>query len=207
MRSRTITQIALVLLSAVVIFTYIKPKFSDLRLIQDDIVEYKQAVSQAGEFNQKLEELLSRANGFSQANLKSLEAYLPKEIDTVLVARTISTLAAQSGLEVDSIALGESQEQIIEEEDLFVDPAIDELGLEGELIEEGLSVSTKQPLITHNFTTEVSGRYENFKKFLTALESNSYPLEIKDLKFSAGEDSDEIKFSLGLETYSLPAPK
>ena len=51
------------------------------------------------------------------------------------------------------------------------------------------------------FTVEVSGSYENFKKFLGSLEKNLRLIDIEQVNFTASGESGAIDFTLKAKTY------
>lgn len=189
---RSATQIILVILSIIVIFTYLKPEFANLRILQDEVAEYKDAVDRASQFNATLEGLLQTASSFPQKDMQALERYLPTELDTVAVARDIETIARRSGMRLAGITIDSQAE------------SSDVQSVSGA---DGVSLITaaQMALKPHTFTSTVSGTYESFKDFLVALEYNAYPLEVISLGFTSGEDEDDTTFdyTVTVETYSL----
>jgi len=58
----TLTQIGLIIISVVIVFTYIKPTFAEIGTAQEELFEYNNAVVKAEEFNTRLRELLATEN-------------------------------------------------------------------------------------------------------------------------------------------------
>lgn len=225
MRFQAITQILLVGLSLVMIFTIVRPMFETVSANQDEIEKFRNAVNTAGMFNARLSELRARAESFSQEDLSALEAYMPAEIDPLSVSRDIVAIVEENGLVLASIEAGESSEPSTDEgegmmptDPGMVDPAMDP-GMDPAMdpmmggvdagMGAGLLSEAEKMLVTQAFTLEVLGTYEQMKELLADLERNAYPLRLISLEFGGSEEgeetivSDGYTFTLELETYAL----
>ncbi len=166
------TQIILVIVSLVVIFTYIKPALLDIRTTQDELFQYSNAIDTADQLSALLSDLLATVSSFSASNLAALYEYLPDEVDTVQVMADISAIADKQGIRVVSLEVGDlelPQENVV---------------LEGEEISTSL-------LSFVDFDIKLNGSYESMKSFLKTLEQNKYPLEIMELSFGNGIKSED----------------
>ena len=193
MAYQSITQILLIVIAVVVIFTYVRPKLAEISQIQDEVAQYEEAVNKATEFNQLLASLLSQSADFSQEEIKALERYLPSEFDGATVARDLSIVANQANVVISSIAL----EEVAKERDRSNrDTGVDDSG-------------TETGLLTQNITISIIGQYADAKEFISLVENNAYPLELVSLVLDGGQgDIDEnaneqFSFTLIYETYSL----
>ena len=202
---RSAVQIVLIIISVVIIVTYIKPAFSDMKATQDETAQYQKVLDTAQSYNSELQRLLSQANSFSTSEIRALERYLPDTVDPILVMRDIDIIVRNNGMNLDSVtsedsvtSIGGSEAVGSNEEDFFDD--IDSSG-SGQV-----SAQRGPDLFSQQFTLGVSGTYEQFKTLLQDFERNAYPLEVADLSFSAAEEND-FKFGLTLETYAFSDPK
>ena len=189
MGNKAITQIILVVVSVVIITTYIKPAFEDMGNIRTEANEYQTALENANSYNNALQELYARANSFTISERRALDRYLPKKIDTVAVMRDVETIVRNNGMSLVALAsteIIESNKQ--EEKEKFV---------QGRPVERSVL-----PVNTQRFSLSVSGTYGNFKSLLQDFERNAYPLSIAEMSILSKEE-DRYDFSLTLETYSL----
>ena len=178
---KSITQIALFIISLVVIFTYIKPTFIAMKSTQDEIFQYSDASDKATQLNAQLAQLLSAEKSFAREDLMALETYLPNTIDDMAVMADITAMAGRSNLKIIKLSSGEL---ILPDEDVF---------FEGELIQSDGTVHV-------DFTVEVSGGYDSLKQMLRLIEQNKYPLEIIDLTIGEFIEDEERDVTSSLET-------
>lgn len=170
MRYGLLTQLLLIIISITLALVYIRPTLASIRVVQDELFEYSDAVAKAEEFNQRLRELLTIEKSFSAQNIASLNEFLPETIDTVQVMRDIEFIALQSNVTLGSIGASET-----------VSPT-QEFTFEDELPE-----SPTLPYV--DFTVDVTGSYNEVKNFLANVETNSYILEIVALDLAEVPDN------------------
>tara|TARA_B100000745_G_scaffold268580_1_gene194709 strand:+ start:1075 stop:1635 length:561 start_codon:yes stop_codon:yes gene_type:complete len=154
--------------------SYIKPKFDELRDLENDIVSYKAAVADATQFTSLLAELTNRADSVSAGELQALEKFLPSETDVVEVEQDIEAMAILSGLLPISIAVSDAEES---QREVFDDE-------EGEIPSDML---LERSLEAKRFNMTLVGEYDDLKSFLENLEVNAYPLKIVSLEAVSGE--------------------
>ncbi len=200
MAYRSITQIILLVIALVVIFSYIKPKMAEIKVVQDEVVQYEEAVNKATEFNMLLSSLLTKSADFTQEEVKALERYVPGDQDMVSVARDLNIIADRAGVAFVSVGLEEVRETT------------------GRSARSGAQGANEDAvgndLVSQEITVSISGTYINSKEFIKLVESNAYPLELISLELngngSEGAESLELiseeaeySFTLVYETYSL----
>lgn len=173
MRYTLITQVALIIISFVIILTFIKPMFSDIKESQDTLFQYKEAVSKASQFNARLQELIAIRDSFSQSDVALLEDFIPTEIDTLKIMKDIESIFAINGLEVASLMASDE-----------VAP-IGDTSLESDVIVSDLGID----IYYREFELKFEGTYEDLKKVLMFTEANSSLLEVAELRFDTVADA------------------
>jgi hypothetical protein len=202
MSSRTLTQLILIVLSGVVVFSYIQPQFLAIQQKEVELDEYEQALEQATQFTGLLNSLINKANSLSQAELQALERYLPSTVDEVAVLQDLETIALRSGLIPTELSIGDDTEG----GEGSVQFAQGEEGME----DDG-SLSLRDRLTTHQFSGTFSGDYQAFQSFLQNVEGNAYPMRLVTLGIAPAEESNEVTlttnyaYTLTVETYSYRA--
>ena len=190
MISNTIIQIILIIVSVIVVATYVKPTFENIKSTQDETKEYQIALENAQMFAEELTKLQAIAGSLTTSQRNKLERFLPVSTDQIAVMRDIRTIVLQNKMllnGVSSLSGATSNENVnnVQYDD------------------DGQEVLPVGPAITNQqFTVSVKGSYDNFKSLLADLERNDYLLEVKDLKLTPEEDGFYV-FALTLETYSL----
>ncbi len=162
------SQIALIILSVGIIFTYITPTLDEIKKTQDTITVYKTEREKVSDVNLKLDQIASRLNSINTDDQKKLLTYMPDSVDTVAVPRDIKAIADKNGLILKQIKYVGPQEAA--EQSTFVDP-----GMIAALPAESTDPEA------HTFAVEFEAAYEQIKQFLGDLEQNGYPLEVHDL--------------------------
>lgn len=212
MSYKFLQQIIVLAVALGAVFFYVQPKFVEIRGLQEEVTEYQEAVNRATEFNDLLNSLLNRINALSRTDLVALETFLPAEVDSVLVARDLETIAVRNNMLVESISLNETADneevQAVQSEEYY-----SEMGMEEQMME-GMAPQTRRvdtsALSKTRVDISVTGRYANFIAFLESLERNEYPLSVVELAVGgqdAGEStqtaSDISTYTVSVETYSL----
>lgn len=179
-----LTQVALIVISVTLVFTYIRPTLAEVSLVQDELFQYSDTVSKAEEFNSRLRELIAKERSFSAQNLDALANFLPQKLDPAHVMRDVEFIASGAGVTLDSITAAE-----------VVSP-VQNFAFEDE-------IPNAPVLPFSDVTIGVSGSYSSIKYFLSELERNAYLLEVVALTLSQNESSDVIETS-NLSPTELP---
>lgn len=203
MRFQAVTQIILVVISLVIVFTIIRPMFADIRGNQDEITRFREALDTVGQYNARLGELQQRARSFNTADIEALYLYVPVAVDTLSVSRDIQRIAAMNQIIVESItpitddAPAADGEQMVE----IIDP---ETGLPVGEETRSLAVEAHAGLVSGQFTLAGYGTYEQITAMLADFERNVYPLRLIKLDVTADATAAVYGITAVLETYALP---
>lgn len=185
---RSTVQILLVIISVVIVFTYIRPSFQEMKSVQDETQEYKEALENATTFNQELQRLLSVANSYSSSELRLLERYLPDRVDVIAVMRDIETIVKNNKMALTGLSSELSGTEAYNPTNVPQGQAN--------------SDTKENSLYVQQFVVETAGTYDQFKLLLQDFERNAYPLEVVRIGFIPGEGT-LYTFSIVLETYAL----
>lgn len=192
MGNSLLTQSVLIVTSIIIVVTYVRPAFSEIATIQDEITRFDSTVERANELNQALQSLIATERSFSRAELQALQKYLPQAIDEVLIMRDIQNMFKEVGLPITNLAADASEGV---QADFATDAPINQNAREIRQRND----STPQ-LMYKDFSLSFYGQYEDLKAVIESLEVNDYPLEVIDLTFTAALDPE-----LEAETIGLPA--
>ncbi len=186
------SQIALMLLSLSIIFTYVNPTLDEVKKTQDTITVYRTEQEQVSAVNMKLEQISSRLNSISTDDQRRILTYMPDSVDTIAVPRDIKAIADSVGLVVGQIKyIGPAE---AETNSAFIDPAL--IGTAPRLSEKPEA---------HTFAVDFEASYEQIKQFLSDLEKNAYPLEVHELIIKQTEGGF-LSTSMKLVTYDRITP-
>ena len=137
--------------SAVLIFTFIIPKFEAIRMTQDNIVSYQEQIANVTQINAQLQNLVSEVEAVSNRDQIALQTFLPDQVDSIAVLRTLQNITESSGVEVSSL-------EYVDSESL-----------------------TDRPLDVHTFAFTASGSYEEIGQLISSLEQNRYLFEFQQV--------------------------
>lgn len=193
------SQILFMLLSVTLVFTYIKPAFSEIDATQDKIETYVTEIDKVSLVNSKLASLVSAYNNTSQSDRLKLLTYMPDEVDTIAVPRDLFAIATQAGVIVRNIEYGGSlddEDGEVSSDLMLFDPAA-----------EPIPTVPSNESEKHLFTMSFEGSYAQVKTVLSLLEENAYPLEVHQMDVSRSEGGF-LTVEMDIVTYdrTLPVP-
>lgn len=204
MRFQAGTQIVLIIISVVIIFTVIKPKLADIGFEQNEVVTYRTALDNIGQYNQRLQNLIGQSKSMPVTDRENLFRYLPENIDAVAVGRDISNMATGNDLLLlDVVPAKPMLITTAVAEDGTVTDGTTDTGAVAPTPEEG-GPEIVGGMYSQQFKVSVVGTYEQMKGFLKDLERNAYPLKIVAFNFELKEEEGLLtQYDLTVETYSL----
>jgi hypothetical protein len=109
------SQIAIILLSGLIIFTYVKPSLLATKTIQDKITLYQQQRQKVSTVNGKLATLKSSVDTVGEDDKHRLLTYMPNTVDTIAVPRDLTFIADEAGVVVNDIKYVGLQKPIVGE--------------------------------------------------------------------------------------------
>jgi hypothetical protein len=187
------SQVALILLSLGIVFTYIKPTLSEITKTQDTIVTYQVEQTKVSEVNVKLQRVMSAVNQVSSEDQQRLLTYMPDMVDTIAVPRDLNAIASATGVILSQIKYEGPRES--NQTAQFSDPSLQLTP----------TVTGFEPE-AHVFSYVFDASYEQIKAVLAALEKNAYPLEVHDMNIEKTEGGF-LKVTMKLVTYDRMPPE
>ena len=173
------TEIIIIAISVGIVFTYIQPTFAEITKTQDDILVFRTERQKIAEVNQELAALVSKVDSVSALDRRKLLTYLPDQVDTVAVPRTLSFIVEDAGLILNQISYGGA---------LKTNNMVDETAP-----------------VAHVFSLQVEGTYAQIKQLLALMERNEYPLEVTSLSISV-LNGGFLSAQMQVVTYSYYEP-
>ncbi len=186
------SQIALILLSVGVIFTYVSPTLDGVKKNQDTIAVYQTEKAKVADVNLKLDQVATRLNSIGTDDQRRILTYMPDTVDTVAVPRDIKAIADEAGLVLTQIEYLGPEETA--SESAFVDPSL-----------LNTAPATSESPEAHTFAVDFESSYEQVKEFLSDLETNAYPLEVHELVIEQTEGGF-LSVSMKIVTYDRTLP-
>ncbi len=182
-------QIIMIIVSVAIVILHIKPQFTEIKAVQDDISLYQQEQEKVLSVYSTLADLDDQIKSIPATDLARLDTYLPDDVDNIFVMRDLFLITQAAGIEYVNTQAG------------------------GEVSGQGSSRRQQVDLDaprTHTFTLLVQGSYEEIKTLLHLLGQNEYPLEVQQLSLSPIESegevvtsaTDQLEANIVLATYS-----
>ena len=179
MRHTLITQIVLVSLSLILIFTFLKPSLGTIKTKQDDLFLYKDTIAKVEELNKALQALIATKNAFSEKDLFTLSTFIPEKIDSLKVMRDIESIFTTLKKPLVSLTADEVVAPTKNEEFEFESAtALPE-------------ASAETATIYQDFDIKFVGTYTDAKSLLSMLEKNETLVEVIELSIGAVNVSSE----------------
>jgi hypothetical protein len=185
------SQIALIILSVGIIFTYVIPSLTEIKKTQDTVTIYQTEREKVSEVSLKLDNKASQLNSISAEDQRKLLTYMPDSVDTVAVPRDIKAIADKSGIVLGQIVYEGAEDPI--SNDLVADPAAT------------VVAQTSYDPEAHAFSVTFVASYDQLKQFLGDLELNAYPLEVHDMSVGTSEEGF-LSVEMKIITYDRIVP-
>ena len=190
--AQTITQILLLIISGIAVFTIIVPTFNTIGETQQETDEYSLAIESAFTTNERLNALLRQADDFSQQERYRLYRLVPATIDPIRTAYDLEVLVEKNNLFLINLN--------VLEEFALPDPVITSSPASSE---EFVADSTNVGNIGYrDFELVTAGTYDQFKTLLADIEASAQLFEVQSVTFQS-TDSDITQFSLVMRTFGL----
>ncbi len=168
------------LLIALGIFIWvINPVYKDIGVLRSDGNQYQMALARAEEAVSKRNELVTRYNNFSDADLQRLQKLLPDNVDNIRLVVDLNSIAAKYGTGIKNIKITENS------------PA----GSRD-------AAADIKPYGSLSMTFGVSLSYDNFLRFLTDLQQNLRLTDVTAVDFTAAS-AGIYDYSITLKTYVM----
>jgi len=166
---------------------YTQPTYDNVQALNTQIAQYDEALQKATELQKIKQTLLSRYNTFNPTDVDRLKKLLPDHVDNVRLILDIDSLAGKHGMALQNVAVSAAQSS------------------QGQQTAVGTVSSAKQKYdsLTLKFTTQ--GTYDEFRTFLTDLESSLRIVDLVSLTLGRASDTNggTYTYDITLRTYWL----
>lgn len=178
----------LLIASGAIFFLYTQPTYDSLEASRAQSDQYDQALSKAAELQQLKQTLLSRYNAFNPNDLSKLQEMLPDQVDNIRLILDLDNMAEKYGMALQNVVVNSPQS---------ASP-----GAVGAISAGG----AKYDSLTLSFTTH--GTYDQFKQFLTDLESSLRIVDLVTLDIQSGGTQQagtepSFTYNMQIKTYWL----
>jgi hypothetical protein len=212
---RFLTPILAIIVSVTLFFTFIKPTFNQLKVVDGQIADYKGALDKAQQLQERIDELDKEKNSINESDLSRLQTFLPDSLDEVSIVLILDDVATRHNLVLDAIKVKSSSGKDAStqapgtlKDQLFADDpkaATKEIvGADGSTV---LRPQDNVEAVALSFG--VTGSYTDFRSFLADLEKSLALMDITSIGLKApAADSDLGSYGLGVTMYRFkPAKK
>ncbi len=181
--TRPVVPIVLLVLAVGLFSFYTNPTFDRIKALRAEEGQFDQALDKSRELQAIRDQLLSRYNTFTTADILRLEKLLPDAVDNVRLALDLDNMAASHGARIRNVTVaGERREP-----ERGARPVI---GAE------------ERPYGSVILSFSVPMTYENFIAFLKDLEQSLRLVDVTQLAFVESKGG-VYDFSVGIRTYWL----
>ena len=187
---RTLLPIFALIVAVALFFTYIRPTFEDVKIVQDETHQYEEAVDKAGQLQQRIDELKRQRNQIPIADLERVEALLPDDIDEVLVLIDLDALATEHNLILTNV--------VVDSGSIAGGGGIHDRFKNAD----APGAVSNEPFSSLDIGFGISGSYDDFREFLSELERSLVLTDVVDLQF-AEDDGEFVNVALKTRFYSL----
>ncbi len=157
-------------------FSQTSPILERITVIEKERLAFSEAQASNEQFKELLREKNIVFNQIDESKKVLLKKFLPDSIDNVRLIIDINQIASDNGMTIRNISIKGNDSNSIGPD------------------------SRTYGIATLGFS--VSGPYQTFKKFLTALETSLRLVDVTSLSFSAG-DKDQYEYNVEIKAYWL----
>ena len=189
--TRYIISLVLILAAGAIFFMYTRPTYDSVQVQALQIAQYDSALDKAAQLQAVKQNLLTKYNNFSPADLDRLKKLLPDHVDNVALILDLDNLASHYGLGLSNVDVSTPASATASK------TAVGALGAAG----------LKHDSLNIKFSTH--GTYTQFSEFLRDLETSLRVVDLVSLSISGastqGEGTQEpiYQYSVSLRTYWL----
>ncbi len=177
---KNITAIFLIVLSIGLFFTFTKPYYEGLKTVAATAASYQDALDNIDDIIAARDRLLVNYNSIPKAELDRLATALPENIDTVKLAHELDSIGARYGISIKSLGIDTASQ--------------------GQASNVVLPEGSKQPYEKAIVSVSFISNYKSFRSFLADLEKSLRIMDVKSLRFQAGENG-LYEHKILIETY------
>lgn len=179
--------IVLVLISGGVFFTFIDPRYQDIKELQKEKAEYDNISDNTERVREIRNNLKSKFNAVPAEKLDRLERLLPPHIDNIRLILDINNIAQRHG----NMTI----------RDIQIDEGAGDSEAGGQISSSGGSNLYGTVLFSFSVTTT----YDNFKNFMGDIARSLRIIDVTSLDITAVTDveGDFYRFNVGIQTYWL----
>jgi len=197
--SKVLVPVLLLVVSAGLAFSYIKPAYENLQEFELQEAELVDAIDEAKKLVEGYQILLRDKSSISEEDRRNLEKILPDAVDVIQLIVDIDVLTRENNLEIESFDIP------------YVDREAS-MRTSASASKSGIKTQTGDPVGNAMLTIGMKGSYEDFKEFLYDVERSMMLVDVVELRVqsSTGKNKDGtvydvIKYEVGLQAYWLKA--
>lgn len=175
---------------AIVLFIFVsQPQFATISTLNQEISAYKDTTKRYQEFNAELSALMSTKNNIRISDRERIDTMIPTSIDNTRLLVDIEAMAKRNSLLFGNITIetGANNFDIKKSNENVSDT----------------QASNHSTLVTNDISFEVIGTYEQFKSFLSEIESSLTLMEVIKISLKAQNGTFQ-KYAITVQTYALP---
>lgn len=159
---------------------YVKPELEKLTAVQAETEIVNDAIKQIQEVIRLRDELLSRYNSISQADIEKIRQFLPTSSSPSKLLVDVEALSRNAGVTITNITFSEQA---------------------GGAARGAPSESPNADVNSFVITVGLTGSYDNFQKFLGLVEHNLRLIDVASVKLQSGEDVKDYQYTVELRAY------
>ncbi len=181
--ARTIFALILIIASVLGFVLFVSPQYQDIMTLRTEEAQLRDVLANSRTLQEKRDQLLKQYNNFSRDEIDRLEKMVPNNADNVKLILELQTLASRYGLELQTAALAESEEETRGQRQVQV---------------------VNRDYGTIGLDLVIRGPYEGFVSFLEDVEKSLRIIDVDALSFRPeGTSTTVFQFNVSLKTYWL----
>ncbi|HEY4489735.1 MAG TPA: type 4a pilus biogenesis protein PilO [Candidatus Paceibacterota bacterium] len=176
---RSLLPFLIIALSVGLFYIFINPQYKEIKNIQGQREQYKNAIDKVESLKKVRDDLLSKYNTLPKENLIKLEKMIPSNLNTVKLISDIASVGGPYGIAIRGVSTRD----------------IADAG-------EDIAALSQKPYETTSISFKFSATYQNMVSFLRDIERSLQLVDVKTLQFTAKDDITGInEYDITIQTY------
>ncbi len=196
---KALTPIFAIIIAVGLAVTYVSPTFGEIKALEDEAVDYADAIEKAQQLQSLIAQKIDKMNGFNPNDIEDLKTMVPDSVDEVSLVMDLDALARANHMTFSNIVIKEGVESGAGEAEVL-DPAILDPEDPEYVEDQVVSSATYTPT---EVSFSVTGTYEDMRSFLSNLEESLVLVDVTELNFSTAEEEDLTSYAMTVRAYAF----
>ena len=185
---KTLTPIFSIIIAFAIFFFFTKPLYTEVQGLKKETTGYTNAINNASQFNQKLQQLKQKKDSFDERDVERLNGLVPNSINGVGMLVNLSKLVSAHGMLLGTISVQSDDNT--------------KASANKKVSRTPVSSGDSTDLVSSDIAFTLIGTYDQLRSLLKDMERSLVPMDIVHVSFTAVEGNLQ-QYAITIRTYAL----